>query len=132
MVQTQNQSLKLSVVKDVVTIAVGYQAIFSPLERHLAALGLTYREVIDVFGIDPPGSFTGTLMGPITPFQNIPVTDGATPLIVNRSRTFIRTRAQMQEDPIGDDDEIRCRITVNLVGLPPAVPGWTPQQTLKG
>ena len=132
MVQTQNQSLKLAVVNNAVTIAVSYQAIFSPLERHLAALGLAFREVIQVYGIDPPGSTTGTVIGLITPLQIIPVTDGPTPLTVNRSRAITVSRAQMQEDPIGDDDEIRCMITVSLVGMPPSVPGWTPQQTLKG
>lgn len=111
-------NLTLTTVGPDVTINVKYQVVFTPFERHLAGLGLIFRERIAVLGIDPPGSFTGTLLTNF-PSPNLPVTDGNVPQTITRNETVTRTRASLQEDPF-DADEIRARIRIGAVGFPPA------------
>ena len=43
------------------------------------------------------------------------------------------TRASLQEDNgLGDDDEIRCRMTMDALNLPEDVTGFTDQEILLG
>jgi hypothetical protein len=116
------------------TIDVTYNAVFSEFERHLAGLGLVFQEQIGVIGVDPAGATTGTV---VTNFANqtIPVTDGVGSQTIARSRSRTVTRALLNEDAgLGDDDEIRCRIRIAAIGLPPAVTrdAFTDQETLIG
>jgi hypothetical protein len=65
---------------------------------------------------------------------------GAGPISIPRNRTIVLTRAQLDEDPsiiIGPDfdaDEIRCRIRIHSVGIPPEVTpdAFTDQEVLGG
>ena len=103
-------------------------------ERHLAGLGLVFQEQIAVIGVDPAGSTTGTVLTNF-PNANLPVTDGGVTQTIARNISKTVTRASLQEDSgLGDDDEIRCRIRIAAIGLPPAVTpdAFTDQEILVG
>lgn len=118
----QNRNLTLTTVNnETTTINVTYDAVFSQFERRLAALGMVFEERIAVMGIDPPGSTSGTVLTSF-PRANLPVTDGAGSLTIPRNLSRTVPRATLQEDTgANDDDEIRCRIRIAAVGLPPEV-----------
>jgi hypothetical protein len=129
-----NPSLTLTTVGPNTTIDVQYTAEFTVFERRLAGLGLVFQEQIFVIGIDPPGGTTGSVITQF-PTQTLPVTDGVVPQQIARVRSLVVLRASLQEDPaLGDNDEIRCRINIASVGLPPALtPGaFTDQEILVG
>jgi len=131
---TNNRQLTLTTVGTNVTIGVTYNAVFSVFERHLAGLGLVFRERIAVIGVDPPGATTGTVLANF-PSPNLAVTDGAVAQTIARNVSMTVTRASLQEDPaVGDADEIRCRIRIEANGLPPAVTpdAFTDQEILLG
>lgn len=136
---TRNRELTLTRQGESVTIKVNYDAVFSPFERHLAKLGLRFRERIAVIGVDPPGATTGTVLGNFLA-QFIPVPDGSTELPVPRERIRTLSRTALDEDqgpfvfPDFDADEIRCRIRIEAIGLPPAVTpdAFTDQEVLGG
>jgi hypothetical protein len=127
-------NLTLTTTDDRTTINVKYNVVFSVLERRLAGLGLIFRERIRVIGVDPPGSTTGTTLHNF-PAPNLPVTDGGTPQTLARDQSMTVSRASLQEDSgLGDNDEIRCRIRIAALGLPPAeTPDvFTDQEVLPG
>ncbi|MFJ8787305.1 hypothetical protein [Streptomyces sp. NPDC102476] len=129
-----NANLTLTTVDKNTTIQVTYSANFSAFERRLAKLGLVFRERIRVIGVDPPGSTTGTVLANF-PAVDLPVTDGGTPQTIPRTRSITVSRASLQEDSgLGDNDEIRCRIRIAALGLPPAETSdvFTDQELLVG
>jgi hypothetical protein len=129
-----NLRLALTTVGLDTTINVKYNARFSVLERHLAGLGLKFREKIAVIGVDPPGSTTGTVIANF-PSPILAVTDGTAAQTIPRDVSLTRPRASLQEDNgLGDDDEIRCRVRIAAEGLPPAVTpdAFTDQEILVG
>jgi hypothetical protein len=129
-----NRQLTLTTVGPDTTIKVTYDAKFSVFERHLAGLGLIFRERIAVIGVDPPGSTTGSVLTNF-PSPNLAVTDGTTEQTIARNVSKTVTRASLQEDSgVGDDDEIRCRIRIEIVGFPPEVTpdAFTDQEILVG
>jgi hypothetical protein len=131
---TNSRDLTLTTVGLNTTINVKYNVVFTVFERHLAHLGLVFQEQIAVIGVDPPGSTTGAVL---TSFPNapLPVTDGTTPQTIARNLSKTVLRASLQEDSgVGDDDEIRCRIRIAAIGLPPAVTAdaFTDQEVLLG
>ena len=104
-------------------VTVTYNAHFTPFERHLAGLGLTFRELIYVMGMDPAGGTTGTILA-VFPEVRLQVTDGNTPQTIPRTVSINLSRATLNEDPgtlRPDDDEIRCKILILAAGMPPAV-----------
>jgi len=116
------------------TINVTYDAKFSVFERHLAGLGLIFRERIAVIGVDPPNSTTGAVVANF-PSPNLPVSDGTAEQTIARNVSLTVTRASLQEDSgAGDNDEIRCRIRIEAIGLPPDVTpdAFTDQEILVG
>jgi hypothetical protein len=118
MPSVNSAALALITVGQNVTVSVTYNAVFTAFERQLAGLGMGFHEHLDVFGIDPPGSLTGTLLDtfPLTPFA---VTVGAGAQVVPRSVQMVIPRPALQEDTaLGDADEIRVRIRIHAVGLP--------------
>jgi hypothetical protein len=132
MSSTNTRNLTLTTVGANVTVDVTYNAVFSPLERHLAANGLVFQERISVTGVDPPGATTGTTLHNF-PVQNLPVTAGVVPQVIARNRSLVVTRASLQEDAgLGDADEIRCRIEVRPVGLPETIADFSDQEVLLG
>ena len=129
-----NANLTLTTTDGSTKINVRYTATFSAFERRLAGLGLVFRERIRVIGVDPPGSTTGLRLHDF-PAENLPVTDGNATQTLNRNRTITRDRSSLQEDPgLGDNDEIRCRIRIAAIGLPPAETAdvFTDQEVLLG
>ena len=127
-------NLTLTTVDANTTINVKYTATFTVFERHLAKLGMVFRERIRVFGVDPPGSTTGTVLHNF-PAPNLPVTDGNSPQTISRNVSITVPRPSLQEDSgLGDNDEIRCRIRIAALGLPPTeTPDvFTDQEVLAG
>lgn len=59
---TNTHKLSLFRVGDNVEITVQYNAVFSVFERHLAGLGMKFRERIDVIGVDPQGPATSEIL----------------------------------------------------------------------
>jgi len=133
---TDSRKLTLTRVgEDKVKIEVTYNAVFSVFERRMIQFGLVFKEQIAVIGVDPPGSTTGTVLANFEPEETIPVTDGDVPQPILRSRTLVVDRTLLQEDPaVGDADEIRCRIQIAAIGLPPGVTPdeFTDEQVLFG
>jgi hypothetical protein len=117
----ENADLTLTTVDGRVTIRVTYDARFTPFERQLADLGMRYHSHINALGMDPAGSLTGAnLAGVDFPTQNFPVTAGTVDQVLSRDESQTVIRALLQEDPnIGDTDEIRCKIRIHSVGIPP-------------
>ena len=126
-------ALALITVDDNVTVSVTYNAVFTPFERQLAGLGMTFHEHLDVFGMDPPGSLTGTFIQTF-PRTRFAVTVGAGEQVIPRSTQMVMSRNSLQEDPGGDNDEIRVKIRIHSVGLPvPFTPDmFTDQEILLG
>jgi hypothetical protein len=128
-----NPTLTLITVGANTTIQVTYTAEFTVFERHLVGLGLVFREQIAVIGIDPPNSLTGFVLTSF-PAQILPVNDGVVVQVIPRVRDLIVPRLALQEDAVGDPDEIRCRINIAAIGLPPALTpdAFTNQEILLG
>jgi len=148
-----NPNLTLTTVGDNVTINVRYEVEINPVEQFLAGHGLRFIERIAVIGVDPPGGTTGTVLhnfpfdiidvqplGGTTgtvlhnfPPEPLPATLGGGNQIIGRNRSLTVTRASLQEDAgLGDADEIRCRITIELLNLPANVTRFTDQEILLG
>ena len=105
-----------------IEIVVTYDIVFNRLERNLAQLGMNFRDEVEAFGIDPPGSTTGTRIRTVGGGKlDVPAVGNGEPL--HREHKLIVSRASLDEDPgtfIPDDDEIRCRIRFLTGGFPPA------------
>jgi hypothetical protein len=118
----ENTNLTLTTVDGRVTIRVTYDARFTPFERQLADLGMRYHSHVNALGMDPGGdSLTGAnLAGVDFPTQNFPVTAGTVDQVLSRDESQTVIRDLLQEDPnSGDADEIRCKIRIHSVGIPP-------------
>ena len=134
MATINSAALALITVDDTVTVSVTFNAVFTPFERQLAGLGMVFHEDLDVLGIDPPGSLTGSLLAAF-PRRNFAVTVGAGAQTIARSVQLALPRTTLQEDTgVGDTDEIRVRIRVHAIGLPPVLSPdiFTDQETLLG
>ena len=132
MARINNANLTLTTVGNNVTITVTYSAVINALERFLEANGLGLVERIAVIGVDPPGSTTGTVLHNF-PAENLPVTAGGGPETIARNRSITVSRASLQEDNgLGDNDEIRCRITIDALNLPADITAFTDQEVLVG
>jgi hypothetical protein len=121
-----------------VVINIAYDAVFTEFERHLARLGLAFREELTLIGVDPPGGTTGQTVFSLV--RSIPVSDGTGELSVHRVFFTPFSRNSLDEDsspflgPDFDQDEYRVRIRILAVGLPPAVTpdAFTTQAVLGG
>jgi hypothetical protein len=132
MPSTNARNLTLDTIGANTEVRVQYNAIFGRFERFCASNGLIFRERIAVIGVDPPGSTTGTVLHNFPP-QNLPVTPGATPQTIARDRSITVPKASLNEDPgLGDDDEILCKITIELIGFPATIVAFTDQEILPG
>ena len=116
MPSANNRQMTLTTVGNNVTINVTYNAVFTEFERHLCALGLTFRERIAVVGVDAAGNRDLANF----PSPNFMVTDGAGSLTIARNISMTVPRNDLQEDA-DDADEISCRIRIETIGLPPEV-----------
>jgi len=134
MVNIQSPKLTLTTVDDNVTIRVQYNAQLAELERHWVADGMNLVEKIEVVGIDPPGSETGRtlVIFPLDSLNTQVMAQAGVQNFIERDRSLTVPRAQLQEDPDpGDEDEIRCRITI-IPGIPATAVAWTNQGILLG
>ena len=121
-----------------VTIDVTFDAVFTELERNLAVLGLKFHRHINVYGMDPSGSLTGIEISGtegLFPHINFALTQGSGDEIIPVSASQTVLRSVLQEDTaLGDADEIRCKIRIHCVGMPPEFTEdvFTSQQVLLG
>ena len=105
-------------------IEITYRVVFSKFERNLAGLGLKFREVVSVFGVDPPGSTTSADPDLLRLVETLEVTPGNQDQVMDRRHVEVVDNHFLDEDPgtiVSDDDEIRCRIEIEALGIPPAV-----------
>lgn len=139
MPKVKNAHLTLDRQGAKVIVTIAHDAVFSEFERHLAGLGVIFQERLDLIGVDPPGSTTGSVF--FSTLLSIPVSDGAGELSLHRKFTLPFNRTSLDEDPspsptLGPDfdtDEYRGRIEILARGLPPAVtPGEFTQQATVG
>lgn len=109
------------------TLDVSYTVSFSPLERFLAANGLSFEERIQIVG-DDAGDATDVVLHTFQA-QAIPAAPGA----INRKRSITVSSGTLNEDPgriptngggLGgwtttkpDADEILARVEVGYIGL---------------
>lgn len=117
-----------------VAVNVRYNVVFSPLERHLGANGLVFRERISVLEVDPGST---KVLFTLLPIENIQVTAGTTPQTIARNRTMNVLRSDLIDDVrlIGGElvslgDEIRCRIEITPLGLPDPISVLTDEEKL--
>jgi hypothetical protein len=121
-----------------VAINITFDVVFTEFERHLAKLGLAFREELTLIGVDPPGGTTGQTVFSLV--RSIPVSDGTGELSVHRVFSTPFSRNSLDEDsspffgPDFDEDEYRARIRILAIGLPPAVTddAFTTQAVLGG
>ncbi|HEX8248356.1 MAG TPA: hypothetical protein VF599_09310 [Pyrinomonadaceae bacterium] len=102
-----------------INVDVRYTINFTQFERNLVGLGLTFRELVEVFGVDAEQRTSHRLFR--VAFGQVPVTANTAQL--NRHHTKIVSRASLDEDAgifTLDDDEIICRIQILPIGLPSA------------
>lgn len=135
---TNSHDLTLTTVDENVTINVKYNAVFTPFERHLVEHGLQFYERITVIGADPPGSTTGDVLHTF-PNAQLPVTrvhkpEPPEPQTIPRDVSITVSRDSLQEDvSVGNADEIRCRIELRAIGIPPDVyTTYTDEKVLLG
>ena len=105
-------------------IEITYRVVFSRFERKLVGLGLKFREIVSVFGADPPGSTTSSEPDLLRFVETLNVTPGDLDQVIERRHVEIVDNRSLDEDPGTislDDDEIRCRIEIEALGIPPAV-----------
>lgn len=123
---TNTHRLTLNRQGDSVEITVQYNAVFSVFDRHLAGLGLKFRERIDVIGVDAPGAATSEILTSF-PSPILAVTDGAAIQTIPRTVSMTVSRAALDEDrnpqltPDVIPDEIRCSVRIEALDLPLAV-----------
>jgi hypothetical protein len=128
---TNSRAQTVTIVGENVTINVKYNAIFSSLERHLAANGLIFQERIRVIG-QVVGTGADQVLHTFG-VQSIPVKAGVGNLTVGRDRSITVSRRSLQDDPgLGDADEIYCSIEITPLGLPIHIKHCTPEQPFLG
>ena len=120
MPSVNSANLTLTTVNQNVTINIRFNAVFTEFERQLAGLGMSFHQHIEVLGVDPSGGTTGTTVAAF-PQTTFGVTVGAGPQTISRNESLPPIpRSSLQEDVApGDNDEVRCRIRIHSVGLPP-------------
>jgi hypothetical protein len=127
-----NTALTLTTVNQNTTITVDFDTEFNEVERNLSSLGVKYHPHIDVVGVD--GANQVVLLQDAFPHSNFAVTVGATPQTISRSMSITVSRASLQEDAGGDEDEILCNIRIHSDGLPETMTPdvASPQRVLLG
>lgn len=129
MAAISNANLTLTTTGNTTTVNVVYKATFSPFERFLASKGMRFQEKIAVQGVD--GAVGTVIINFISDI--IPVTDGTTDLVVTRNRSRSVLRSVLQEDTApGDTDEIRCKISIEPIGMPALTEQLTEVESLVG
>jgi hypothetical protein len=115
-----NPTLTLTTVNNQVTIRATCNITFTPFERFLAAGGMEFHSHHTIHGMDPGGA---SLLGAEIEDAHFPtfhlgVTAGSVDQVIFSDHSITVDRDVLQEDATSDD-EIRCKIRVHSVGLPP-------------
>jgi hypothetical protein len=130
-----NPTLTLTTVNSRVTIRATCSITFTPFERFLAAGGMEFHTHHTIHGMDPGGaSLVGAeIVDARFPTFHLGVTAGTTDQVIFSDHSLEVDRAVLQEDTNGDD-EIRCKIRVHAVGLPPEFTEdvFSPERVLLG
>ena len=102
---------------------VSYTVTFTPLERHLAALGMRFQEQISILGFDGGEGFGVPPVEVLANFANLPlpVSDGETELALERIRWRNIEHGDLHAEDPGAPDEVTARVTVRPIGF-----FWTP------
>lgn len=105
-----------------IKITVKYDINFSRLESNIAkpGLGIMFRELVELIGVDPPGSKRGTSIVLLGIGQLFPVLQDA-PQTLKGKHTRTVPRSVLDEDPgriAADSDELIARIRILTFGLP--------------
>jgi hypothetical protein len=108
-----NATLDLTTINDNVTADVTFDVVFSPFERNLAGLGMTFDRHVDIIGVDNGATTVLTSFDP----TNLPVTAGNSPQTIPVVLAVTKPRTLFQEDT--NDDEIGCNIRIHSQGFPP-------------
>jgi hypothetical protein len=108
-----NATLNLTTVNNDVTANVTFDAVFTPFERNLAGLGMTFDRHVDIIGVDNGATTVLTSFDP----TNLPVTAGNGPQTIPVALSVTKPRSLFQEDT--DNDEIGCNIRIHSQGFPP-------------
>lgn len=123
-----NVNLELDhITPAIIRAYVSYTVSFTPLERHLAALGMRFREEIAIIENDiletllPPGG-EAPVPDVLANYPNrlLTVSDGDTDLIlhINNRRLNIPHNILHNEDPASmNPDEVNARVTVRPIGF---------------
>lgn len=127
-IRNQDLNITINPETNMVTATLSYVVRFTALDRNLAHLGMSFRVKAYIMGVDAP-SWTGPSViysFPSTNFPPMPV-GGAFPFNTFidtpvQTHTVTKPRADFQEDPVaGDADEIRGKISIEIVNALPAV-----------
>ena len=111
---------------ETVVLNISYEVTFSPIERYLAAHGLSFEELITIVGEDP--GVGGDLVLHVLPTEQIWVSDGPEPAAITRRRKLTVPRNSLREDGWPFNDEIDARIDVVAVGMPLPVTSVTTRE----
>jgi hypothetical protein len=118
MATVENANLTLTESEGRVTIRVRYDARFTPFERALHELGWRAHSHITAHGID--GATVGPSIGAVDfPQRNFALTPGDVDEVIPRDEEEVVDRDVLQEDINGDEDELKCKIRIHSVGIPP-------------
>jgi hypothetical protein len=129
MPEITNANLTLSESENQVTIRVRYDVTFSPFERTLADLGLNFHTHTSVHGIDG-ATVGGALAGIDFGTPGFAVTAGSSDQLFHRDESRTVSRTLLQEDPVGDPDELKVKIRVHSPLPAEFVEEFTDQETL--
>jgi hypothetical protein len=132
MPEVLNANLTLTESEGDVTINVRFAPLFNRFEKELGEMGCEYHSHVEILGMDPAGSLTGTVI-PAAQFPQVvfPVNNDL-PFVPSFNESITVPRSSLQEDTgATDDDELRARIRIHTK-LPPEFtdPVFTDQEVL--
>lgn len=115
-VSNVNLTLRTSSNNNDVDVEVEYDVTFNTFERRLSGLGLNYHShttVHDFDGGDTPGAVVLDFFDADDPHR-FAVTDGVGDQVFANERESRRvSRASLQVDPVGNDDEFKANVRVH-------------------
>ena len=108
-----NVNLTLTTVDANVTIRVNYDVEFNKFERQLTGLGLSYDTHVTIHDYDG-GDTPGAQVLDFYPNRNVlAVTVGNGSQVLHESESRTVSRASLQVDPVGNDDELKAAVRVH-------------------
>ena len=105
-------------------IEITYRVVLSKIVRKFGGLGVKFRGVVRLVGVATPGDEASAEPDLFRLVETLEVTPGNQDQVMDRRHVEIVDNHFLDEDPstiVSDDDEIRCRIEIEALGIPPAV-----------